>query len=877
MAGFNNKNAGKTKKQSGLNLKSLLDMFGKMDFKPPCHCAECRLQYRYTSSGNFPQYAYIGWLEAEEASDTVKTYYCSIVRDCNYLRRTAESHGSLMLQQWCRGSKQRRAILHKAVPDMYGTHNPLMEIVHSLDGVEGSLMKQRSYKSAYMMPYLNVDDLVEDPHRLIGLLHHRTHNTFASWVPFDNWILQISWDQAAFTEKSAEGCVLMHHANYATLTDFDQDAVHRGEAYTTPRALLILETQQRLMEILRKVVAVMLADADTAPLLERIPMSQSISTVPTFKPCQEWVDFLDSRELHCGQPWQSFATICVERPFSGAPECDIDVLVEIAEGRASEAQDELWLLQSDLEYFYDRAKYHEARWFDKIPGLDAMKHFTAKEKRDNIGYIVTIDALMRARDWQWILEECEKVKTEEMRHEAEIIETKATFGRALPPGYEDALGSLYKLIHKAWNDRKTSLRRDITKFPEFQNIYKVTGIADSVIGKLTIHDFAGKPAKLFSNDRIAWCLFELCREDINMVSRFDPITVLQHLDECMRNSSPKEAKRIGPEIARSISDLAAISQMSSLLNLHRPRFRKPKFDDLSARSPAWEVHIRCMKDPCFISTSQMNLGSALNPLKIFQMPGGRKDKKWLKQWDAAHQALADLWKKARAGYQMMMDNKSVPQEFIDPQLDMMKQCESIENVARLATEREDFLACIQTARQRAVARKTVPTSTENDLSAAQVDLQMKYRYEPPVEKIKTRPPQTSITPDDSSVDKITPEVHQIPQNLYEFKENSAAAKVIRHLFPGSGDGRHKGVGCVDWLDFVTTMKDLGFGAEHGGGSAFIFKGTINLPQGMSNQQKRSIVIHRPHPDTEMGPGMLRGIAKRLSRRFGWEQSHFLIS
>ena len=87
-------------------------------------------------------------------------------------------------------------------------------------------------------------------------------------------------------------------------------------------------------------------------------------------------------------------------------------MIDIAEDQANEAQDELCLLQTDLDYFHDRSRYQEATWFDKIEKGSHQHLFTAKQKFDNIGFIMTIKVVLGARDWQWLLEECQNVKRE---------------------------------------------------------------------------------------------------------------------------------------------------------------------------------------------------------------------------------------------------------------------------------------------------------------------------------------------------------------------------------------------------------------------------------------------------------------------------------
>ena len=65
------------------------------------------------------------------------------------------------------------------------------------------------------------------------------------------------------------------------------------------------------------------------------------------KVCTEWSQFLNTVRKK-DQPSLSFGAIFSDLPYSAAPSFNIDTLIEIAESQANEAQDELWLLQTDL-------------------------------------------------------------------------------------------------------------------------------------------------------------------------------------------------------------------------------------------------------------------------------------------------------------------------------------------------------------------------------------------------------------------------------------------------------------------------------------------------------------------------------------------------
>ena len=266
------------------------------------------------------------------------------------------------------------------------------------------LNDQRNHRASYLLPYVTLEDLSTDSANLIRLLHYRVIYSPEEWVHFDNGQLQPPWKQGAFAEKSADGCVTMRGPHYGTWKDFDPTAVHNGDAYGAPRGLMILEAQQLLMSFLLRLVHFILKDANPSNPQENQAMTVAAATATNFDltGCSKWIRFIeaDQRRDH---PWLSFAALYSQEPYSRPPQFDIDAMIDIVRDKTLEAQDELWLLQTDLGYFYELLKRHEREWLDSIPGVKEMNVFTPKEKMDNIAYIITVKVLIQVRDWQWLL------------------------------------------------------------------------------------------------------------------------------------------------------------------------------------------------------------------------------------------------------------------------------------------------------------------------------------------------------------------------------------------------------------------------------------------------------------------------------------------
>lgn len=835
-------------------------------FQPPCECYRCLRQYRTLDQQNLIPSHYLG--HVEDAAWLARSYIRSAEVNRAFLLEKISGLGGSILNRWRAGVGTRKAFLLKANPHLYPNRNPLVDIPSSVE----QLRKQREYRMGYMLPYLNVEDLSRDPTKLIGLLLHRTTCKPEEWVPFDHAMLRSGWKQCTLSEQSADGCIIMHGDDFGKWSSFDPIAVHRNDACGAPRALMILESQQTLMKFLRDLTMVIL-DGTNLSKSSKVPaniastdLATNVTSPHEYKVCTDWLQFLSAGQKK-NRPWLSFGAIFSNQPYSAAPSFDIDTMIDIAENQAAEAQDELWLLQTDLEYFYDRSRYHEATWFDNLEKGSLQTITTSKQKLDNIAVIMTIKVVLQARDWQWLSDECQNAKRELQRSELEIGP-----GKPLPEDYERALGSLGMLLEKSWADQQLNMKRLLVRSPAFSKVFKVTGtVQQQHLGSGFVFELRDY-ATLFRDDRIGWCLFHLASNP-EEPRIFEPSAILQYLDEFLTNCPRREAERIDREMQRCISELAAVTRMMNLLHLHRPLFRSPGPDILQETRAAWQVLNKQLQDPVPMTSAEMRLHSLVNPLNKFRMPTGRKDEKWLARRDMAHTALRNLWAKARDIYQTMLKTKNIPQEFIDPQLEWMKQCDSPEKVALLENERGRILDRLAAVKEKSSARRATSSQEEVSSFGAQRQAEAIYRVlEPPKTKTKTRRGDTSGPVNAATEYEVI--VEERPPVLYKLKPASIIEKVVRLMFPEPEEDVIKEKSNVDWIGFVAAMTTFGFRAEHRGGSAFTFKGDIKLPDTGLALQKRSFTVHRPHPDTGMGPIILQSLGRRCNRRFGWQRANF---
>ena len=298
---------------------------------------------------------------------------------------------------------------------------------------------------------------------------------------------------------------MMTGHEYGVWKPFNPGDVHQGSAYGAPRALLILEAQELIMSFLLKSILTILAGRiSSQDLTHTIETSTTqFGRLDEADGCRDWSKVISSELApDSAQPWSPFGAM-QHNPFAEPPRFDIDSIIEIAENQTQEMQDELWLLQTEPNYFYERVKCLNEWWYDRVEGLDKIERVKAI-KHDTIAYFLTIGAYQRARDWQWILQQCRIVK-----QERETYMGQRQTGPQLPKLYEQALGGLSFLISRACDDCKTSLDSAITRSRVFGSSYKTLEAGNYRIGgaatpraKIGITEYG----TLWDRDRIGWCL-----------------------------------------------------------------------------------------------------------------------------------------------------------------------------------------------------------------------------------------------------------------------------------------------------------------------------------------------------------------------------------
>ena len=848
----------------------------------PCHCPACIRQYVDEEDQEELIAAYHGYLPLDEVSKLSASSVKAIEVDQEYLRSCIKTHQTKILKSWQKSKAKRTMVLREAEPGICPNGNTTIDLGITTPLFTGT-ETQEPYRKTFMLPYFNLQDLANDYSLFISLLHHRACSSPADWAAFDNAIIEKFWIQHRFKEAFAKGNVHLGRQTYGQVGTEQPLEIHHGFSYGAPRALQILEAQAHLLASLRKVTEIILGDIVPTALetddnrhvaqkpLIYSPMDivdvdgvQDLRSNQRFWTNSDPIQDLSSRWQHCLEKnafqaahTDSFGAFFSQLPFSSPPAFDLHAMHAIIKNHTFEKLDELWLLQTDPEYFHEYLTFSDKHWYDNQPQFAHMKRLNTVNKPNQIAVEVTLVNIQHARNWFWLLEDCTRAITCNSRmRDSETQNTKAEGLRSL----QEAVASVQQHLCRTKGAAQERLYKHILLASEFQHIFSITQDRGFGFAALSAHG----EQDVYRDDPLAWCLLELGTSTQHRTISTHSV-ILQRLDRLMSND-PKAARRINPVIFRLVSDISVLEKLLFLCDLQRPRFAFLDEATLSTKFRSWEFLEHISRGPGFFWSLEVPLGSDVTPYSKYNVPRGKRDDIWLEERDRAHENLRNLWKKARVGYETKLLGMGVPRYLVDPHLEMMKYSETPTHLRQMRKEKAQVLRDLNKEAQKGANYIPFPEPgpeqkrTEKTLGGPHGTA-----------KVKTRPFGANDKLETITDFRDTPG-SQTPPILYTIKDGSMSWNAISTMFPMPGD--HDILGSLSWRELSNTMVELGFCLESSGGSAFTFSGDVFLPSKPKERQKASINIHRPHPDAMFSLIQLRGIGKRLNRRFGWEKANF---
>ncbi|KAK5168427.1 uncharacterized protein LTR77_006997 [Saxophila tyrrhenica] len=611
----------------------------------------------------------------------------------------------------------------------------------------------RKRHEAFLLPYIDQQSLSEDPRRLLALMYHRSQNEASDWVLSDLQHFQISFKQGRLLTAYNPHSVIMFGERLGELVQWEIRANHHQDQLGYPCALLVLEAQFRLSDILRKMVDFLL--------------QRHIQNAPKPPEGNDRWEALAKPGFQSGESYIGRSRY-YEQPFSAPPKFDAEHIARSCRTMRQEADDELLSVQTD-----------PLALRDAISNSGSLPKFFKPED------------LLNPMPSQPHM--CEPV----VRAVSRVQSTSRSIrdGTALPLQYGGELMRAEASLWVVYDSLREELRVLLRHSPAFEGHYEVVFKEDD----------------WFHTDRIFWTLANLAHvigaksSDLHRPAAF----YFDQLDRLMTSGSDKNRNRVEERLYNHIADMAAVDELFSAIKFHRSRRclagveAAGKICSSLRSAQVTQVVTRALR-MCINSAEAANAFAKFVQLPL---PPDRASETTVPRMRALHKNLEAYWS-AMSTY--MRKNLHPLPDPSDARLEFVERAMLAYPVKDFATPRTAYDRRRKVTEPDAVPKTALMPETPSLKRSATAPPPDAPRSPPSPKqpKVKTRP-----AAEDEPVPAAEPEAE--PEEDAEENAGSkiAVSSTSLALFARMFSRFDRAGGRVRWNDFVAALTDEGCRAE----------------------------------------------------------------
>ena len=747
------------------------------------------------------------------------------------LEKLVGAYATTISSRWMKKTaSKRKKLLLEAWPGMSQAHRPDFNAYRR--GLKGS-----QHRDAYLLPYINLEDL-STPKNFMLLLDARSRHTPDAFAWSDSSTIHMAnVVQAVHVPRAIGHSMLLTGqstrdtygitVSWRQHKDAAQD-MYMGRNFHLGEGLLLLEIQDKLMSFLVRCTKLLLQDVDLndEAMNARMDTPQSLLSIckgPANSEATEWRSMMEANT----EAWYR-----VPEQFA------LERLRRLAAAKRDEAEDELWALREDPAYFQEtlQDRYQENCESSRKANLGDMPRIirlkmelhSLQEACRN----VVEDAYKHIVIWDVLLSELKGLEKLKSCSEAVISATMP-----LPDEYHKALSNLSVLENEFVGHAKSELRTSVATSQPLQKYHSIRGPNPIVYN---VDKNSRTPPVLNLIDDVL---------DDDRSHLLGVPKIMDDIERLIRDDASQRAL-ITPSVAKKLSEVAAFGEIDQQLNQHQPKIQYSRYESTSGKYAEKRAGILTRIHKIL---QDANLSKYTTPISRFNYPSSKKrTQQTVESMRFEEGNLDEFWQRVDDHFvagcgktlQDLIQNKITPR-----QLQRTPPWQYPQSLATAKASRSpdtpllgDPFRSIQPQEE-----KTSPLET-----------QVKFKIKTRGEADPSRGPiQTTLTePEDPS-----------PPETQKLQLSNRAYKVMSTLFPSSVQERTTGK--VIWRDFVHALYKLGFDIKSLDGSAWYFEPTW--------KRDSPITFHEPHPLGEIPFANLRRYASRLTRKYGWGSETFILA
>lgn len=771
------------------------------------------------------------------------------------LHEILKRHEATIWKRWSKKTRQQRLkILLHAWPNMPAIHRPDFDAFRK----ESQPGRDRGtkYRESFMWPYINQEDLLNTK-TLPLLLNARGRHHPSQFAGADIGAMHLGLVTMAIMPIFLNEHVMILNGvtentrEYGKLIAWEEhpdafDWMNTQKQFLPGEGLLVLEAQDRLLAFLLQCCMGILHDMSETDLVEGPVLPE-----PQLKRESEISGF------------ESLGVMAAEAPYRLPEQLDLHHVETLLSARASAAEDHLWALREDPDYFARtllEAKDHRQEILKDFQGNDHPVFSHGREEilwERIIGSVVS-EAYLELEIFSELSSQANKLASLQRTCADNISPLKD-----LPQEYLEALLQFHHYVNQAAKGPLASLKFAGVASPPMRKFFAREPPPNSHTTKIVV---MSKPDIQMDKveKQLIWLLSTLWEDGQNLFLASLPV-VVDELERLLQ-SETRARELLSSHITAVVGDLSIIAQCLNQLNLYQPWARSfvsalaERDEDVkqeyAKRTQSWGRILGVLRDKSTL-TRVVSLGVPSEG-KFTYPVAKRRTKENVEALRKAESHLDAFW----AGIDQVMFAKTG--DLRDTAVRNLLSQPRILQRTREWVEPEKATPRVSTQNkvdENGLYASYQPVSqvysgiSARTLDVAQPKAKSKTRGtpRPPPEPVSEA--QTVLQPNPADRQPV-------------FPVDARALKVFRAIFFNPAVTSSPGE--VPWNDFLHAMTSVGFTAMKLYGSVWQF-------QPSRLDVERSIQFHEPHPRGKLPFTTARRYGRRLNRAYGWFGGMFFLS
>ncbi|KAK2755094.1 hypothetical protein FQN54_006623 [Arachnomyces sp. PD_36] len=788
--------------------------------------------------------------EAKSMSDQIFTSYESLH---GILRR----HEATIRKRWFKKTRQQRLkILLNAWPNMALIHRPDFDALRKES--ESERDRGTKYRESFMWPYINQEDLL-NPKTLPLLLNARGRHPPSSFAAADIETIHLGLVSKAIVPIFLNEYVMILNGMTGNTRDYGKlmawsehpdafDWMHQQKQFLPGEGLVILEAQQRVLAFLVQCCLQLLHDIPEASLTSD---SYTVLPEPQLKPESEITGF------------DSLGVMAAEAPYRVPAELDLSLVESLLAARTSAAEDHLWALREDPDYFSRAVLEAMEHRQEMMKDLDGKSHPLVRRGRQEViwGRVtssIVSDAYLELEFFADLSNQAKNLVLLQRQYAADISPSKD-----LPEEYLEALLRFRHHLNQAAKGPLNNLKFATVASPPLRRLFAREPPPDARTTKIGV---VSKPGVTMNavETQLIWLLRTLWEDGDQLFLTGMP-AVVDELERLIQ-SEPQARELLSSYITTVVGDLSIISQCVNQLSLYQPwalgfeskvAERGDEFEKEYAECTRSWAQAHTVLRETGGSSRAANLGEPSNGKFAYPIEK-RRTKENVEALRRAERHLDAFWAvidRAMAAKAGDLRGMAVWNLLSQPR---------ILQRTREWVEPEKPLPIVSTQGKLGETDRYssyLPVSEiYSGLQARSLDISQ------PKAKLKTRGtpgPAPAPATEAGELQRPSP-VDRQPT----FSVDARTHKVFRTIFFNPTVTSTPGE--LPWSDFLHAMSSVGFTIMKLYGSVWQFQPT-NL------DVERNILFHEPHPRGKLPFTVARRYGRRLNRAYGWFGGMFVLN